>query len=121
MTLEPSSLVEHDAQEDMKLRSLDFVSVQLVVECADQGSLVAAAHQCHITAGAASRRVRILEDLLEFQIFRRTFRGLEMTEEGQSVVNACREILQGIENLSKRRSHSAQSIPYESQSVRLAA
>lgn len=121
MTLEPSSLVENYTQEDMKLRSLDFVSVQLVVECADQGSLLAAANQCHITAGAASRRVRILEDLLEFQIFRRTFRGLEMTEEGQLVVDACRELLQGIESLGQRRFQSVQPITFKPQSVTLVA
>ena len=103
----------------MKLRSLDFVSVQLIVECADQGSLVAAAHRCHITTSAASRRVRILEDLLEYKIFRRTFRGLKLTEEGKKVVTACRELSLGIENLNNQRSQLAVAILHQSQSVLL--
>ena len=85
----------------MKLRSVDFVSISLIVACADHGSLATAANQCHITVSAASRRLSILESLLNRQIFRRHVKGLETTEEGKSVVLACRELLQGIENLTQ--------------------
>ena len=87
----------------MKLRSIDFVSIRLVVACADQGSLASAANQCHITVSAASRRLSILESALNCQIFRRNFKGLETTEEGKHVVLACRELLLGIEKLAQSR------------------
>mgnify|MGYP001358397649 FL=1 len=83
----------------MKLRSIDFVSVQLIAKCAEKKSLVAAAHECHITVSAASRRLSIFEDLLDCKIFRRTFRGLEITDEGKIVINNCHELLLAIENL----------------------
>ena len=98
----------------MKLRSIDFVSIRLVVACADQGSLASAANQCHITVSAASRRLSILESALNCQIFRRNFKGLETTEEGKHVVLACRELLLGIEKLTQLRvmtdSESSQTI-----------
>jgi DNA-binding transcriptional LysR family regulator len=87
----------------MKLRSIDFISIRLIAECAEQGSLVAAANQCHISVGAASRRLSILEDLLGCQIFKRMPRGLKATSEGVHVVAACHELLKGIDDLSQMR------------------
>ena len=97
----------------MKLRSIDFVSVQLIAKCAEKKSLVAAAHECHITVSAASRRLSIFEDLLDCKIFRRTFRGLEITEEGKIIINSCYEILLNFDKLIKKRSKHASEKPFE--------
>jgi DNA-binding transcriptional LysR family regulator len=99
----------HDGQIGMKLRSIDFVSVRLIAECAERGSLVAVANQCHISVGAASRRLSILEDLLGCQIFQRIPRGLKATSEGLHVVAACHELLKGLDDLSKMRWQPAAS------------
>jgi DNA-binding transcriptional LysR family regulator len=98
----------------MKLRCIDFVTIRLVAECANLGSLVSAAHRCSITTGAASRRLSIFEDLLNCQIFRRSFKGLDMTEEGEFVVAACRQLLDGIEQLTQIPCSLKSSLPVAS-------
>ncbi len=104
-----SSVDGYDGQIGMKLRSIDFVSIRLIAECAERGSLLAAANQCHISVGAASRRLSILEDLLGCQIFQRIPRGLKATSEGLHVVAACHELLKGLDDLSQMRWQSAAS------------
>jgi DNA-binding transcriptional LysR family regulator len=96
-----SSVDGHDDQIGLKLRSIDFVSIRLIAECAERGSLVAAANQCHISVGAASRRLSILEDLLGHQIFQRIPRGLKATSEGLHVVAACHKLLKRLDDLSQ--------------------
>jgi DNA-binding transcriptional LysR family regulator len=77
----------------MRIHSIDFKSVKLVVECADRGTLGAAALQCHCTVSAASRRLIILEGLLGCRLFERSGKGLKITNKGLTVVALCRDIL----------------------------
>ncbi len=81
----------------MHMHAIDFNSVKLVVECADRGTLVAAACQCHLTVSAASRRLKILEGLLGCRLFERNGKGLVLTEKGHTIVTSCRDILYCLE------------------------
>ena len=83
----------------MKCRFIDFVSVRLVVECVDQGSLIGAAGRCNITVSAASRRLNLFENLVGRKIFKRKHNGLELIESGRDIVLGLREILKRMENL----------------------
>lgn len=83
----------------MRMRSVDFGSIQLIVECAKHGTLMDASDRCHITTSAASRRLRLVEEVLGYPIFIRHFKGLQITEKGQSVVQACRDISLQFEKL----------------------
>lgn len=55
-----------------------------------------AARELHVTAGAVSHQIKVLEDHLGVQLFRRLTRALELTPEAQSMLPKVRE---GLENL----------------------
>ena len=50
--------------------------------CARHGSFTGAAGELGVTLGAVSRQVKLLEDELSCQLFRRQYRGVELTAEG---------------------------------------
>ncbi|MDB5844713.1 MAG: LysR family transcriptional regulator, partial [Polaromonas sp.] len=65
------------------LARFDLVSIRLAVDCAQTGSLTAAARGAHLALGAASRRLRELEDALGEPLFERHARGLVPTAAGR--------------------------------------
>src|SRR5437868_14505822 len=56
-----------------------------------------AARELHVTAGAVSHQVKVLEDHLGVALFRRLTRALELTPEAQAMLPKVRE---GLESLS---------------------
>ena len=60
-------------------------------------SFTIAARELHVTAGAVSRQVRLLEDYLGVTLFRRLTRALELTPDGQAMLPRVRE---GLGNLT---------------------
>src|SRR5579859_6665531 len=54
-------------------------------------SFTIAARELHVTAGAVSRQVKVLEDYLGVALFRRLTRALELTSEGQAMLPRVRE------------------------------
>ena len=50
--------------------------------CARHGSFTGAAGELGVTLGAVSRQIKSLEDELDCQLFRRQYRGVELTAEG---------------------------------------
>src|SRR3982075_3604132 len=55
-----------------------------------------AAKELHVTAGAVSHQIKVLEDHLGVALFRRLTRALELTPEAQSMLPKVRE---GLDNL----------------------
>ena len=60
-------------------------------------SFTIAARELHVTAGAVSRQVKLLEDYVGVALFRRLTRALELTPEGEAMLPRVRE---GLGNLA---------------------
>src|ERR1700748_297646 len=61
-------------------------------------SFMNAARELHVTAGAVSHQVKVLEDHLGVALFRRLTRALELTPEAQAMLPKVRE---GLESLTQ--------------------
>lgn len=61
------------------------------------GGVGRAAQALHVTHGAVSRQLKLLEDYLGLPLFQRAGRGLRLTEAGQRLHAACGEAFAGIE------------------------
>lgn len=83
----------------INLAGIDFVSVRLVVLCADLGSLSAAARRAHLSLSSASHRLSHLEDFFGARLFERDYRGLHATEAGTVFVAHGRDILLALDGL----------------------
>lgn len=81
------------------LARFDLVTVRLAVECAQSGSLTAAARQAHLALAAASRRLRELEDAIGQPLFERHARGLAVTPAGRVFVKHGLSLLQTVDQL----------------------
>jgi DNA-binding transcriptional LysR family regulator len=81
------------------LARFDLVSIRLAVDCAQTGSLTAAARGAHLALGAASRRIRELEAALGDALFERHARGLLPTAAGRVFVKHGLTLLQTMEQL----------------------
>ena len=72
----------------MKIREMD-----ILVRVAETGSMSRAAHGLHITPAAVSAVVQRVERALDVRIFERTTRSLHLTQEGDVVLDGCRQML----------------------------
>jgi DNA-binding transcriptional LysR family regulator len=77
----------------------DFVTCRLAVACAQTGTLSAAAIQCNLVLGAASRRLSELENALGVELFERNSRGLSPTASGNAFVKYALSVLQQMDGL----------------------
>lgn len=82
------------ANVSKNLGRLSLTSLRLVILCADNGSLSKAANLAAVSLSCASHRLHSLEELLGQQIFLRTNRGLQPSEEGLAVIVQCRMIVE---------------------------
>ncbi len=75
------------------------------VEIAKAGSLQGAARRLNITASSLTYSLEILEHSLETSLFRRTSRGLDLTEAGKRLLKLSEDILDQMYNLSHQLKH----------------
>ncbi|MBL0423193.1 LysR family transcriptional regulator [Ramlibacter sp. AW1] len=92
------------------LARFDLVSIRLVVDCVQHGSLSAAARASHLALAAASRRIRDLEDAVREPLFERHGRGLRPTPAGRVFARHGLGLLQGMEQLAGELSDLRQGI-----------
>lgn len=78
----------------------DFVDLSLMTALADTKNLARAASQCHLSAPAASNRVKNLEEGLGFRLLYRTSQGMTLTPAGESFVHHARAVLEQTERLA---------------------
>lgn len=78
-------------------RALPLNAMRAFESAARHLSFTLAARELHVTAGAVSRQVKVLEDYLGVPLFRRLTRALELTAEGTSMLPRVRE---GLGNLA---------------------
>jgi len=77
----------------------DLVDLQLFANIVDTQSLTRGAERSHLSAPAASARIKKLEDALCVQLFYRTAQGLAPTSSGQTLLQHARQVLRQIERL----------------------
>ena len=77
-------------------------------------SFTKAAEELHVTQGAISRQVKLLEDFLGFDLFERTPHGVELNRSGQvyaaAITRSFDEILRATDELGTARTHSVLTI-----------
>lgn len=81
------------------LARFDLVSIRLVVDCVQHGSLSAAAREAHLALAAASRRIRELEDAVGEPLFERHGRGVLPTPAGRVFARHAVVLLQSLEQM----------------------
>jgi len=81
------------------LARFDLVSIRLVVDGAQLGSLSAAARAAHLALAAASRRIRELEEAVGTPLFERHGRGLAPTMAGRVFVRHALELLACVDQI----------------------
>ena len=92
--------------------SLPLPALRTFVEVAQRGSIKAAAEALHVTSGAVSQQIRLLEDRLGMALFTRERQGMRLTEAAASVYP---ELLEAFSQIDKavatlERSKSRQSL-----------
>ncbi|HSV82804.1 MAG TPA: LysR family transcriptional regulator [Ramlibacter sp.] len=100
------------------LARFDLISIRLVVDCVEQGSLSAAARQAHLALAAASRRVKELEEAIGEPLLTRHGRGVLPTAAGRVFARHGLALLQTLEQMGSELADLRQGI---AQHVRLCA
>lgn len=78
--------------------SLSLHALRSFVEVGQRGSIKAAAEALHVTSGAVSQQIRLLEDRLGMALFTRERQGLRLTDAGASVHPSLLEAFEKIDN-----------------------
>lgn len=92
------------------LARFDLVSIRLVVDCVQHGSLSAAARESHLALAAASRRIRELEDAVGEPLFERHGRGVRPTAAGRVFARHALGLLQSLEQMGSELADLRQGI-----------
>lgn len=71
---------------------VDFVTLKLLLAVSQTGSITKAAESLHLALGAASTRIRDLEERMGLPLLARHARGVRFTEAGNSVLHRARSI-----------------------------
>lgn len=79
----------------MRFRHFDNLRVFAIV--ARHNSFSSAAEELHLTKGAVSHQIRLLETELEFDLFERLPRGISLTPKGEELLAAIRPALTAVE------------------------
>jgi len=76
---------------NVSVRAIPLNALRAFEAAARHLSFTIAARELHVTAGAVSRQVKVLEDYLGAALFRRLTRALELTPEGAAMLPRVRE------------------------------
>jgi DNA-binding transcriptional LysR family regulator len=79
---------------------LDAMSV--IVAVAETGSFSAAARRLGTPVATVSRRVAVLEAHLKAEVFQRSSRRMTLTDAGRDYVEACRQIIEQVEDAERQ-------------------
>lgn len=78
----------------------DFVDLRLLIHLADTRNLARAAERSHLSAPAASNRIRNLERDLGFPLLYRSSQGMTPTPAGEAFVHHARLVLEQVQHLA---------------------
>jgi DNA-binding transcriptional LysR family regulator len=79
---------------------LEFRQIRYVLSVAKERSFTKAAERLNISQSAVSEQVRLLEDEVGFPLFRRTSRGIEVTERGRTFLYEAERVAGDVLSLS---------------------
>lgn len=81
-------------------RNVEFRQIRYAVAVARERSFTKAAQRLNISQSAVSEQVRLLEERLDFALFHRTGRGIELTDRGRSFLYEAERVVGEMLNLS---------------------
>lgn len=94
----------------ISLSSLDWSLVQSFLAVADEGSLTGAAKKLEQSQPTMGRHIAQIEEKLGVQLFTRIARGLELTEQGNALVPAARDMQNAVAKLTLVAAGQVQSL-----------
>jgi len=77
----------------------DLVDLRLFVNIAEAGNLTRGAERSHLSVGAASMRIKNLEEALDTQLFTRKSQGVSLTPAGEALLSHALRVFQELERL----------------------
>lgn len=96
----------------IKLNQLPSLNaLKAFVAVAGHGSVSLAAEQLHVTHGAVSRQVRLLEEELAIKLIQRYGRGIKLTAAGEQLYHSCQPALQAIADSCQQLRQQQQQQP----------
>jgi len=81
---------------------MELQHLKTFVAVAEAGNLTRAARALHLTQPAVSAHIKALETVLNLPVFRRTGRGMQLTEAGEALLIDARDILARTDALTRR-------------------
>lgn len=93
------ALTETERHPDTFAMHFDLADLRLFVHIAESPSLTQGARRAHLSAAAASARIKALEGQLDSRLLYRDNRGVELTPSGQRLLQHARLILRQVERL----------------------
>jgi DNA-binding transcriptional LysR family regulator len=81
------------------MESMEFRHLRTIVAVARHRSFTKAAEELHLAQSAISQQIRRLEAEIGVEVFRRTSRSVEVTEEGQLVLDHAHRVLAEVDDL----------------------
>lgn len=82
----------------MKAKQMKFQYLTTFITVLKTGSFSAAAKELEISQGTVSNHIAALESYLDAQVFKRTIKGVELTEAGKILQESTEKILKEVEN-----------------------
>lgn len=82
----------------------DNDSLALFIKAAECGSITKAAEASHMSLGAASRRIALLEHKFNTTLFERTSKGIQLTHAGSALVEYAKNILVDLNKMQSEMS-----------------
>lgn len=79
----------------------EFRKIRYALAVAQTRSFTGAAEKLHISQSAISEQVRLLEEIIGFPLFRRSSRGIGLTDQGQSFLQEAERVFDDALNLSE--------------------
>ncbi|MGR3484709.1 MAG: LysR family transcriptional regulator [Paracoccaceae bacterium] len=89
---------------------MDWDKLRIFHSVADAGSLTAAGETLHLSQSAVSRQIRGLEDSLGATLFHRHARGLILTEQGELLFDATRQMTRRLDAAAARIRDSEEEV-----------
>ena len=92
---------------------MDWDKLRIFHRVAEAGSLTHAGEDLHLSQSAVSRQIRALEESLDVTLFHRHARGLILTEQGELLFNATKEMSKRLDAAAARIRDSEEGVSGE--------